>query len=63
MLVPCDLQAVKAAGVTFAGAMIERVIEERARGVPARAEAIRQELAQRLGGCAAAQAQQHEERC
>ncbi len=50
LLAPCDLQAVKAAGVTFAGSMIERVIEERAKGDPARADAIRQELAQRLGG-------------
>ena len=50
LLAPCDLQAVKAAGVTFAGSMIERVIEERAKGDPARADAIRQELAQMLGG-------------
>lgn len=50
LLAPCDLQAVKAAGVTFAGSMIERVIEERAKGDPARAEAIRNELAGILGG-------------
>ena len=50
LLAPCDLQAVKAAGVTFAGSMIERVIEERAKGDPARAEAIRAELAGILGG-------------
>ncbi|MFM7446870.1 MAG: fumarylacetoacetate hydrolase, partial [Tabrizicola sp.] len=50
LLAPCDLQAVKAAGVTFAGSMIERVIEERAKGDPARAEAIRSELAGILGG-------------
>jgi fumarylacetoacetate (FAA) hydrolase family protein len=50
LLAPCDLQAIKAAGVTFAGSMIERVIEERAKGDPARAEAIRQELAGILGG-------------
>ena len=31
-LAPVDLQAVKAAGVTFAVSAIERVIEERARG-------------------------------
>lgn len=31
-LAPCDLQAVKACGVTFAQSMIERVIEERAGG-------------------------------
>jgi fumarylacetoacetate (FAA) hydrolase family protein len=50
LLAPCDLQAIKAAGVTFAGSMIERVIEERAKGDPARAEAIRAELADILGG-------------
>lgn len=44
LLAPCDLQAVKAAGVTFAGSMLERVIEERAKGEPERAEAIRREL-------------------
>ena len=32
LLAPCDLQAVKACGVTFARSMVERVIEERARG-------------------------------
>jgi fumarylacetoacetate (FAA) hydrolase family protein len=30
LLAPCDLQVVKAAGVTFAASMIERVIEEQA---------------------------------
>jgi fumarylacetoacetate (FAA) hydrolase family protein len=49
LLAPCDLQAVKAAGVTFAGSMIERVIEERAKGDPARAEAIRRDLAGAIG--------------
>jgi fumarylacetoacetate (FAA) hydrolase family protein len=41
LLAPCDLQALKACGVTFARSMIERVIEERAAGDPARAETIR----------------------
>ncbi len=50
LLAPCDLQAIKAAGVTFAGSMIERVIEERATGEPDRADAIRAELAAILGG-------------
>lgn len=50
ILAPCDLQAIKAAGVTFAGSMIERVIEERAKGEPGRADAIRAELAAILGG-------------
>jgi fumarylacetoacetate (FAA) hydrolase family protein len=31
-LAPCDLQALKAAGVTFVASMLERVIEEQARG-------------------------------
>ena len=41
LLAPCDLQAVKASGVTFAQSMVERVIEERAAGDATRAEAIR----------------------
>ena len=49
LLAPCDLQAVNAAGVTFAGSMLERVIEERAKGEPERAEAIRRELAPVVG--------------
>ncbi len=40
-LAPCDLQAIKAAGVTFVASMLERVIEEQARGDPAKAEAVR----------------------
>jgi len=34
LLAPIDLQAIKAAGVTFPVSMLERVIEERARGNP-----------------------------
>ena len=49
LLAPIDLQAIKAAGVTFAVSMIERVIEERARGNPDAASAIRAEV-QRLVG-------------
>jgi fumarylacetoacetate (FAA) hydrolase family protein len=41
LLAPCDLQAIKAAGVTFVASMLERVIEEQARGDPARAESAR----------------------
>ena len=41
LLAPCDLQAVKASGVTFAQSMVERVIEEQAAGDPDRAEEIR----------------------
>lgn len=40
-LAPNDLQAIKACGVTFAKSMIERVIEERAAGDPAKASAVR----------------------
>jgi fumarylacetoacetate (FAA) hydrolase family protein len=48
-LAPVDLQAVKAAGVTFAVSMLERVIEERARGNPAAATAIRSEILRLVG--------------
>jgi fumarylacetoacetate (FAA) hydrolase family protein len=41
LLAPIDLQAIKAAGVPFAVSMIERVIEERARGNPQAADALR----------------------
>ncbi len=41
LLAPCDLQAIKAAGVTFVASMLERVIEEQARGDPAKAECVR----------------------
>ena len=50
LLAPVDLQAVKAAGVTFAISAIERVIEERARGDYTRAAGIRDKLEQRIGG-------------
>ena len=49
LLAPIDLQAIKAAGVTFAVSMIERVIEERARGNPQAADGIRQDIL-RLAG-------------
>lgn len=49
LLAPCDLQALKACGVTFARSMVERVIEERAAGDPARAEAIRERVAEMIG--------------
>jgi fumarylacetoacetate (FAA) hydrolase family protein len=50
LLSPIDLQAVKAAGVTFAISMVERVIEEQAKGVPERAAAIRDEIGAIIGG-------------
>jgi fumarylacetoacetate (FAA) hydrolase family protein len=49
LLAPIDLQAVKACGVTFPISMLERVIEERARGNPAAAEAIRGEVRKHFG--------------
>src|SRR3569833_213676 len=49
LLAPVDLQCVKAAGVTFAVSAIERVIEERAKGVPGKAQEIREQLAARIG--------------
>ncbi len=50
LLPPIDLQAVKAAGVTFARSMVERVIEEQAKGAPEKAEAIRRQVQAQLGG-------------
>ena len=49
LLSPLDLQAVKAAGVTFAVSMLERVIEEKARGNPAAAVTIREEIGKLIG--------------
>ena len=41
LLAPCDLQAIKAAGVTFVASMLERVIEKQARGDARKADAVR----------------------
>src|ERR1700744_1062158 len=49
ILAPIDLQCVKACGVTFAVSAIERVIEERAKGGPGKAQEIREQLAARIG--------------
>jgi len=49
LLAPVDLQAIKAAGVTFADSMLERVIEEQARGDAGRAQDIRARLAPVIG--------------
>lgn len=49
LLAPCDLQAVKAAGVTFVASMLERVIEEQARGDASKAEAIRADMTAIIG--------------
>jgi fumarylacetoacetate (FAA) hydrolase family protein len=49
LLAPCDLQAVKASGVTFVGSLLERVIEERAGGNPALADGVRREIQTIIG--------------
>jgi fumarylacetoacetate (FAA) hydrolase family protein len=50
LLAPCDLQAIKACGVTFAVSLLERVLEEQAGGDPARARDLRAALQASLGG-------------
>ena len=49
LLAPCDLAAIKAAGVTFVSSMLERVIEEQARGDPAKAVEVRQAIVAVIG--------------
>jgi fumarylacetoacetate (FAA) hydrolase family protein len=49
LLSPVDLQAVKASGVTFVVSLLERVIEEQARGAPEKADAIRADIAGLIG--------------
>jgi fumarylacetoacetate (FAA) hydrolase family protein len=49
LMAPCDLQPVKASGVTFIASLLERVIEEQARGDASRADAIRRSLTGILG--------------
>jgi fumarylacetoacetate (FAA) hydrolase family protein len=49
LISPVDLQAVKASGVTFVVSLLERVIEEQARGAPEKAEAIRADIASLIG--------------
>ena len=49
LLAPCDLQVIKASGVTFVSSLLERVIEEQARGDASKAEAIRKSLQGILG--------------
>ena len=50
LLAPCDVQAIKACGVTFAVSLLERVIEEQAGGDAARAGELREELKRVIGG-------------
>jgi fumarylacetoacetate (FAA) hydrolase family protein len=49
LLAPCDLQAVKAAGVTFVASLLERVIEEQARGDAAKADGLRESILSVIG--------------
>ncbi|RDU95777.1 fumarylacetoacetate hydrolase family protein [Trinickia dinghuensis] len=49
LLAPCDLQAIKACGVTFAVSLLERVIEEQAGGDPAKAQEVRNTIARLIG--------------
>lgn len=49
-LAPVDLQVIKASGVTFVTSLLERVIEEQARGDPSRAQAIRARIETLVGG-------------
>ena len=49
LLAPVDLQAVKASGVTFVASLLERVIEERARGNPALADGVRKDIEAIIG--------------
>ena len=48
-LAPIDLQAIKAAGVTFLDSLMERVIEEHAKGDPDAAEGVRNSIAKEIG--------------
>ncbi|HWH46960.1 MAG TPA: fumarylacetoacetate hydrolase family protein [Burkholderiales bacterium] len=49
LLAPCDLQALRACGVTFIASMLERVIEEHAKGDPLKAEEIRNSIGAEIG--------------
>lgn len=49
LLAPVDLHAIKASGVTFVTSLLERVIEEQARGDPMRADGLRTEIISVIG--------------
>lgn len=49
LLAPVDLQAVKAAGVTFVASMLERLVEEMVKGDPGKGEAARRTIQQEIG--------------
>ena len=49
LLAPCDLQSIKAAGVTFVRSLLERVVEEQARGDWSKADEIRARISREIG--------------
>lgn len=49
LLAPCDIQPIKASGVTFAVSLLERVIEEQAGGDASRANALRASMQECIG--------------
>ena len=49
ILAPCDLQAIRACGVTFVSSMVERVIEEFAKGDSTKADSIRRSIGAEIG--------------
>src|SRR5262249_219836 len=49
LLAPCDIQAIKACGVTFVRSLLQRVLQDRAPRDPQRADALRTELEKTLG--------------
>lgn len=49
LLAPCDVQAIKACGVTFAVSLLERVIEEQAGGDAGKADEVRRMITALIG--------------
>jgi fumarylacetoacetate (FAA) hydrolase family protein len=49
LLAPCDIQPIKASGVTFAVSLLERVIEEQAGGDASRANGLRASMQECIG--------------
>jgi len=49
LLAPCDVQAIKACGVTFAVSLLERVIEEQAGGDASKALEVRRMITELIG--------------
>ena len=49
LLAPCDVQAIKACGVTFAVSLLERVIEEQAAGDAGKADEVRRTITELIG--------------